>query len=119
MVGMSFHIFITDKTGRSVVAEWVDGELKIVEADQVTNFYMSSDTHSQCDRFDTLVQRLSDKNGILTEDEAMTLLMDVSQDYEHIKTQWSIVYDLDNFKLYYVSDMDTSNVYEISRETFK
>ena len=49
----------------------------------------------------------------------MTLLMDVSQDYEVIKTQWSIVYDLDNFKLYFVSDMDTSNVYEISRETFK
>lgn len=119
MVGRSFHIFITDKTGRSVVAEWVDGELEIVEADQVTNFYMSSDTPSQCDRYDTLVQRLRDKNGILTEDEAMTLLMDVSQDYEHIKTQWSIVYDLDNFKLYFVSDMDTSNVYEISRETFK
>lgn len=119
MVGMSFHIFITDKTGRSVVAEWVDGELKIVETDQVTNFYMSSETPGQCDRYDTLVQRLSDKNGVLTEDEAMTLLMDVSQDYEVIKTQWSIVYDLDNFKLYYVSDMDTSNVYEISRETFK
>lgn len=119
MVGMSFHIFITDKTGRSVVAEWVDGELKIVETDQVTNFYMSSETPGQCDRYDTLVQRLSDKNGILTEDEAMTLLMDVSQDYEVIKTQWSIVYDLDNFKLYFVSDMDTSNVYEISRETFK
>ena len=119
MVGMSFHIFITDKTGRSVVAEWVDGELKIVEADQVTNFYMSSETPSQCDRYDTLVQRLSDKNGVLTEDEAMTLLMDVSQDYEVIKTQWSIVYNLDNFKLYYVSDMDTANVYEISRETFK
>ncbi len=118
MVGMSFHIFITDKTGRSVVAEWVDGELKIVEADQVTNFYLSSETPSQCDRYDTLVQRLSDKNGILTEDEAMTLLMDVSQDYEHIKTQWSIVYDLDNFKLYFVSDMDTSTVYEITKATF-
>ena len=118
MVGMSFHIFITDKTGRSVVAEWVDGELKIVEADQVTNFYMSSETHSQCDRYDTLVQRLSDKNGILTEDEAMTLLMDVSQNYEDIKTEWSCVYDLDNFKLYYVSNMDTENVYEISSETF-
>ena len=119
MVGRSFHIFITDKTGRSVVAEWVDGELIIVEANQVTNFYMSAEAHSQCDRYDKLVERLTDKNGILTEDEAMTLLMDVSQNYEDIKTEWSCVYDLDNFKLYYVSDMDTANVYEISRETFK
>lgn len=118
MVGRSFHIFITDKTGRSVVAEWVDGELIIVEANQVTNFYMSAETHSPCDRYDKLVERLTDKNGILTEDEAMTLLMDVSQNYEDIKTEWSCVYDLDNFKLYYVSDMDTANVYEISRETF-
>ena len=66
-------------------------------------------------------QKNSDRYYICacSEDEAMTLLMDVSQDYEVIKTQWSIVYDLDNFKLYYVSDMDTSNVYEISRETFE
>ena len=49
----------------------------------------------------------------------MTLLMDASQDYDDIKTEWSCVYDLDNFKLYFVSDRDTSNVIEVTRETFK
>lgn len=119
MVGRSFHIFITDKTGRSVVAEWVDGKLVIVESKQVTNFWLSSEEHSQCDRYDTIVKRLSDKKGVLNSSEAMTLLMDASQDYDDIKTEWSCVYDLDNFKLYFVSDRDTSNVIEVTRETFK
>ena len=86
MVGRSFHIFITDKTGRSVVAEWVDGELVIVESKQVTNFWLSADEHNQCDRYDTIVKRLSDKKGILNSSEAMALLMDASQDYDDIKT---------------------------------
>ena len=119
MVGRSFHIFITDKTGRSVVAEWIDGELKIVESKQVTNFCMSASEHDQCDRYDTIVKRLSDKRGVLTSGEAMTLLMDASQNYKTNKTEWSCVYDLDNFKLYFVSDRDTSNVIEVTRETFK
>ena len=119
MVGRSFHIFITDKTGRSVVAEWVDGKLVIVESKQVTNFWLSSEEHSQCSRYDTIVKRLSDKKGVLNSSEAMALLMDASQDYDDIKTEWSCVYDLDNFKLYFVSDRDTSNVIEVTRETFK
>ena len=49
----------------------------------------------------------------------MTLLMDASQNYKTNKTEWSCVYDLDNFKLYFVSDRDTSNVIEVTRETFK
>ena len=119
MVGRSFHIFITDKTGRSVVAEWIDGELKIVESKQVTNFFMSAPEREQCDRYDTIVKRLADKNGVLNSGEAMTLLMDASQNYKTNKTEWSCVYDLDNFKLYFVSDRDTSNVIEVTRETFK
>ena len=119
MVGRSFHIFITDKTGRSVVAEWVDGELKIVESKQVTNFFMSAPERDQCDRYDTIVKRLADRNGVLNSGEAMTLLMDASQNYKTNKTEWSCVYDLDNFKLYFVSDRDASKVYEVTRETFK
>ena len=119
MVGRSFHIFITDKTGRSVVAEWVDGELKIVESKQVTNFFMSAPERDQCDRYDTIVKRLADRNGVLNSGEAMTLLMDASQNYKTNKTEWSCVYDLDNFKLCFVSDRDASKVYEVTRETFK
>lgn len=119
MVGRSFHIFITDKTGRSVVAEWFDGKLVIVESKQVTNFWLSSEEHSQCDRYDTIVKRLSDKKGVLNSSEAMALLMDASQDYDDIKTEWSCVYDLDNFKLYFVSDRDTSNVIEVTKDTFR
>lgn len=119
MAGRSFHLFITDKSGRSVVAEWIDNELVITESDAVTNFYMSDPDHKPCSRYDTIKARLNETGKVMSYREAMTLLMDASQNYDDIKTQWSCVYDLDNFKLYFVSDMDTDHIYEINRDTFK
>lgn len=119
MAGRSFHLFITDKSGRSVVAEWIDNELVITESDAVTNFYMSDPDHKPCSRYDTIKARLNKTGKVMSYREAMTLLMDASQNYDDIKTQWSCVYDLDNFKLYFVSDMDTDHIYEINRDTFK
>ena len=119
MAGRSFHLFITDKSGRSVVAEWIDNELVITESDAVTNFYMSDPDHKPCSRYDTIKARLNETSKVMSYREAMTLLMDASQNYDDIKTQWSCVYDLDNFKLYFVSDMDTDHIYEINRDTFK
>ncbi len=119
MAGRSFHLFITDKSGRSVVAEWVNNELVITETDAVTNFYMSDPDHKTCSRYDTIKERFNKTGKIMSYREAMTLLMDASQNYDDIKTQWSCVYDLDNFKFYLVPDMDTDHVYEITKDTFK
>lgn len=119
MAGRSFHLFITDKSGKSAVAEWVNNELVITETDAVTNFYMSDPDHKPCSRYDTIKERFNKTGKVMSYREAMTLLMYASQNYDDIKTQWSCVYDLDNFKLYFVSDMDTDHIYEINRDTFK
>ncbi|MCR4730400.1 MAG: linear amide C-N hydrolase [Saccharofermentans sp.] len=119
MAGRSFHLFITDKSGKSAVAEWVNNELVITETDAVTNFYMSDPDHKSCSRYDTIKERFNKTGKVMSYREAMTLLMDASQNYDDIKTQWSCVYDLDNFKFYLVPDMDTDHVYEITKDTFK
>ncbi|MBP1585594.1 MAG: linear amide C-N hydrolase [Lachnospiraceae bacterium] len=118
MIGWSYHLFITDKSGRAVVAEWVDGELVITEAGAVTNFLMSAEEHKYCDLFDTITSCLSGKENVLTYNEAMQLLMDSGQASDDISTQWSCVYDLDNFQMYFVSDRDISNIFHITPDSF-
>ncbi|SCW43911.1 Linear amide C-N hydrolases, choloylglycine hydrolase family [Ruminococcaceae bacterium YRB3002] len=119
MAVYNYHLFITDKSGHSVVAEWVDNEMSVIEADHVCNDYMTDpDVLKTDDRYQTLDNRLAECDGVLTVSEAMDLLKDVKQDYEETATQWSCVYDLDNFKVYVVSDMAWEKVYEVTPESF-
>jgi len=41
LLGHDYHLFVTDKTGHSVVLEWRYQILTVVETDAVTNFYQS------------------------------------------------------------------------------
>ncbi len=121
MAVYNYHLFITDKSGRSVIAEWVDNELYIIEGDHVCNSYMTNQEEVVADaRYQTLDKRLSECGGVMTASDAMDLLKAVKQKYNDADTatQWSCVYDLDNFKLYIVSDMDFDNVYEVVPDSF-
>ncbi|MBO4637011.1 MAG: linear amide C-N hydrolase [Clostridiales bacterium] len=120
MAFMNYHLFITDRNGDSVVAEWIENEMNIIRTTYVTNFYLSDpDAPHDCDRYDRLEEVLGEKNGILTIDEAMTLLSEAAQyDDSSVATRWSCVYDLDNFRLYIVSGRDWNNVYEITPDSF-
>ena len=121
MAVYNYHLFITDKSGRSVIAEWVDNELNIIEGDHVCNSYMTNQEEVVADaRYQTLDKRLSECGGVMTAFDAMDLLKAVKQKYNDADTatQWSCVYDLDNFKLYIVSDMDFDNVYEVVPDSF-
>lgn len=111
----NYHFLIADASGRSVVLEYYrpgeeapvedpnskDWTLNVLDEDHVTNFYLSEGWRSlgvgQA-RYDIIHERLQEKNRILTEDEAMSLLQDVMQllNPEEItsNTQWSVVYNL-------------------------
>ena len=111
----NYHFLIADASGKSVVVEYYrpgeeapvgdpkarDWTLNVLDEDHVTNFYLSDGWQSlgvgQA-RYDIIHDRLREKERILTEDEAMTLLQDVMQTLnpEEItsNTQWSVVYNL-------------------------
>lgn len=120
MFAYDFHLFITDKSGKSIVAEWIDGELTVTPIDYVTNYTIASHQFDDERRFVILKDRLSETEGKLTVGEALDLLNDAAQNDSGatIHTEWSCVYDLDNFVLYIYNDCNRQNLYIISPESF-
>ncbi len=118
MFSRDFHLFITDKSGKSVIAEWVDGKLTVTEIDHVTNYNIAAHEYDEEDRFVAMENRLAKTGGVLSIEEALDLLHDVAQTSDTVQTEWSCVYDLDHFVLYIYNDCDRDNVYIISPESF-
>jgi hypothetical protein len=95
--GPPIHYLIADVSGRSVLVEFYQGEMKVVPNDEpwhvATNFLRSSvegSAQGECWRYDKIEQRLAETEGQLTWQAAMDLLEAVSQSV----TQWSIVYHM-------------------------
>lgn len=121
----SYHLFITDLTGRSVIVEWTDDKTYIVEDTACTNDVMSNnefyDPEWECKRYDTIKKWLAEKNGVLTADEAMTVASDAGWEGSDIArgTEWSCVYNLDEFTLDICIDWNYETVHSFSREDFR
>ncbi len=119
----SYHLFITDKSGRSVIVEWTDEETFIVQDTVCTNDVMSEnkfyDPEWKCKRYDTIKKWLTEKNGVLTEDEAMTVTSDASLDKKSYSTEWSCVYNLDEFTFDICLDRDYKTKHTFTREDFR
>ena len=98
------HFLIADATGRSVIVEYWDGELRTVETDaayQAASNFIAYDGlnigegYSEFDRYDTVISRIEEFDGALPQPEAIQLLCDIGcYDGDVDKLQWSVVYDL-------------------------
>jgi hypothetical protein len=90
------HFMIADGNGNSAVVEFVNGEITVIKSDNpwqvVTNFILSGKSREGVgqDRYDLAESTLEGSRGILSEEEAMSLLSRISQP----GTLWSIVYNL-------------------------
>ncbi|MEV0595173.1 linear amide C-N hydrolase [Nonomuraea cavernae] len=85
--GPQVHYLIGDRSGRSVVIEYGDGRLNVIDDRVLTNITMtgaSRDTRLADPRYRTLTK------GVGTEADALGLLRQVAQPH----TRWSVVYDL-------------------------
>lgn len=111
-IDVSYHLNIADKSGRSVVVEWLDGEMSVLELSAVTNSVLTPGAHfdegEPDDRLAVLNNKLEQNAGMLTEDEARDLLKEVSQTRW---TEWSCVYNLNDFSVTVYLDMDYSKGY--------
>lgn len=102
----TYHFFITDQTGKSVVAEWCDGEFVVVEDTAVTNFMLYTVEGEITDgRYNKLHATLDVKDSMTTE-EAMDLLKSV-----YNMTRWSAVYNLENFTVDVCFNVDMKTTY--------
>ena len=105
------HLFIVDKSGRSVVVEWIRDEMTVNEADAVTNSILTPGEFYDLgadSRLPKLNEVLSEHDGTLTEDEARDLLDAVSQKNY---TEWSCVYNVSDFAVDLYVDEDYTRAY--------
>lgn len=110
-----YHIMLSDKSGRSVILEWVDNKMNVVETSHGTNYYLSRDDHYGYgqDRDEVVTNNLKD---IMSEKEVMNLLEEVSQNPFKKKyvgfTQWSSVYNLNKNTMKLSIFLDYDKQYE-------
>ena len=64
-MGMMVHLAMADKTGRSVVVEYINNEMLVTETPVVTNFYLAEGekhgigTQQSHRRYELLTERLA------------------------------------------------------------
>jgi choloylglycine hydrolase len=91
------HYLIADKSGHSVIIEFINGEMSILENTNpwqvTTNFVITgldSPDNAPCWRYKNALEMLESRNGTFSELDAFTLLQNVSVS----STRWSTVFNL-------------------------
>lgn len=98
-IGRSHHLSISDSSGRSVVIEYINGEMIVTDTPVVTNHYLSEGEkfglgNEESHRRYNKLMKISN-NTLSTQDMADAM---ESVSYED-ETQWSIVYNMENLEL--------------------
>lgn len=108
-IGAAHHFSIADAAGKSVVVEYIEGEMIVTETDVVTNHYLAGDAglapeeapDSQRQshiRYETLSGLYLNADGVMTADETRSALAAAAQSNfsnadDGELTRWSLVYD--------------------------
>lgn len=102
-MGMMVHFALSDAQGKSVVVEYINNAMTVIETPVVTNFYLAEGekngigTAQSHTRYNMLLERLSNTPA-MDLDEVRDALKSVSKQNfgEFESTEWSIVYDQRN-----------------------
>ena len=129
-MGMMVHFALADKTGRSVVVEYINNEMVVTDTPAVTNFYLAEGekqgigTSQSHTRYEILMNRLS-KQEEMTMEQVRDALDSVSKDNfgdavstaygrsaeSFESTEWSIVFNLNTGEAHYYHREDYGNGY--------
>lgn len=98
------HYLISDANGHSVIVEYYDNAIQVVETDEeyliASNFIAYNDLNigegfTEFERYDTVLTVIEENSGVLDEDKAIDLLAEIGvMDGETDKLQWSVLYNL-------------------------
>ena len=118
-IGSAHHLAISDASGRSVVVEYVDDCMVVVESPMVANHYL-------CDaklnvgllegdhRYEQLCMRYDQSDGIMTLDELTEAMEAVTQETvegKFLGTAWTMLMDLQRPSVTYYSRRDFDKEY--------
>ena len=101
-IGAAHHYAISDASGRSVVAEYIDGELVVTDTPIVTNHYLAPVWFGKGqipgdNRYDILEDEYVECLGVFDPDGLCEAMQSVSQTPSESfgGTQWTILWDLE------------------------
>lgn len=111
------HLAIADADGNSVVVEYINNEMSVVETPIVTNFYLTEGekygigTQQSHTRYEILEKRL--KNGAMSMADVRDALSSVSKGNfgEFESTEWSIVFNQTTGEVHYYHRENYENRY--------
>ena len=110
-IGSAHHYAISDASGKSVVVEYVDNELVVVDSPAVANHYLCEAKHNvglaEWDhRYEQLCQRYDEAGGIMDKEQVGEAIASVSQapaEGDFLGTAWTMLMDLTDRKVVYWS----------------
>lgn len=120
--GMMVHFAIADASGRSVVVEYIDNAMNVIETPVVTNFYLAEGekygvgTAESMKRYQMLTGQMAERNA-WDMDAVRDALDSVSKhnfDSPFASTEWSVVYDQTGGEARYYHREDYSRFFPFS-----
>ncbi|MES0360840.1 MAG: linear amide C-N hydrolase [Anaerolineales bacterium] len=111
--GPALHYLIADSTGRAILVEFYQGQMKLIPNDspwhQATNYLRSAveETQGQCNRYDKITHEMENVDGKLSATDGLDLLSGVAQP----GTQWSILYHMSSGEIDVVIGRQFDNPY--------
>ena len=114
-IDYSHHLAISDATGRSVVVEWVDNKMLVVESPICTNHYLAESRMKDCSiysedshrRYDSMKQMRDSLPTMNTNDVVESIRRVASKEM----TRWSVVFDSKNLTATYYQYGDFDKPY--------
>ncbi len=120
------HYLIADASGASVIVEYWDGALQVVEPDadyQIASNFVAyngmnlGEGFTEFDRYDAVKAAIEAGGGVLTEDDSAALLAQIGvRDGNEDYLQWSVVYNLNDLTGRIFAHRNTGNVMEFKLE---
>lgn len=124
-IGMAHHYAMADATGRSVVVEYVDNEMVVVEAKAVANHYLCEQKlnagHIEGDdRYDILCNQLASTDSIMSREVLTQTAQSVTQPAKDnfLGTAWTMIMNLTKPSVTYYSrrNFDTPFHFDFSQK---
>lgn len=129
----TYHYQISDAQGKSVIIEYVDGEINLIYPESrtestvkyqaATNFYITQGVSAPegmgHDRYETIYKALDNSYGVTSESEAMDILKSVSMKDADLhgficSTLWSTVYNTEDCSVSICAQGDYNKVYSFT-----
>ncbi len=124
--GMMVHFAIADAAGRSVVVEYIDNEMSVVETSVATNFYLSDGekygigTEESHIRYEILDSLLQEQKAFAMEDirDALNSVSKHNFNSPFASTEWSVVYNQQTGEIlyYHRENYDTDYFFWLDRK---